>query len=199
MTLQNQIREKLAKSDLNTVIKQLGYSSVEKPLLRINSIIDSPMLSLDKSGFDFHYSTPALIRKLCEILTIPAVLCDSIINETEKSLLAQKQKFKSYLFIETNFERNNQPIFILAAYESRRYLSVHSDVKKLELNEQLEHIQALLKEHYAQQTSLEMWGEIKQYVYFYDEQTVVVFSPSGEVIDTVTEYFCSQAIMSLKH
>ena len=199
MTLQNKIREKLAKSDVNIVIKQLGYSSKDKIATRINSILDSSTFALEKSGFDFHYSTPDLIRKLCAILTIPTVLCDSIIDETEKSLQAQKQKFKSYLFIETNFKRTGQPVCVLAACEPLRYLSVDSDVQKLPLNEQLEHIQALLRSHYAQQASLPIWGEISHYVYFYDEQTVVVFSPSGEVIDTVTEYFRSQAILSLKH
>jgi hypothetical protein len=199
MTLQTLIIEKLATQNLHDVAKKLGYSNEQQLSARLDLILASSYLALDKSGFDFHYSTPELIRKLCHILSIPDRLCNNIISEIEVSLEASKNRFKSYIYIETNFKRSSQPIFMLAALNSQRYIPIDDELQKLPLNEQIEHVQRLLKAHYAQQTALQIWGEIDKYVYFYDENTIVIFSPSGRVIDTVDEYFVSRPILSLKH
>ena len=198
MTLQTLIRAKLVVLNSSDLAKQLGYSSSNKVLARINAIVDSPILTLDKSGYDFRYTTPELIKKLCSILTIPSLLCDRVIGDIGAMLKAKQDKFVPYIFMETHFKRKSQPIFALAVLQSQRYLSVDDDIQALPLNEQLEHVSETIKAHYSQQISLPMWGGISQYVYFYDEQTIVVFSVSGEVIDTVTEYFTPQATLSLK-
>jgi hypothetical protein len=157
MTLQTLITEKLTIHNLHNIAKQLGYNNEQKLLERLDTILVSPYLALDKSGFDFHYSTPELIRKLCHILSIPNGLCNSIISEIEASLEASKNRFKSYLFIETIFRRSSQPIFMLAALNSQRYIPIDYDIQKLPLNEQIEHVQTLLKSHYTQQTALPLW------------------------------------------
>lgn len=196
MTLQALITEKLATHNLHDVAKQLGYNNDQKLSERLDLILDSPNLALDKSSFDFHYSTPELIRKLCQILSIPAKFCNVIISEIEASIEASKRKFKSYLYIETNFRRSTQPIFMLAALNSQRYIPI-DDIQELILNEQIEHVQALLKSHYAKQSILPLWGEIDSYVYFYDEQTIIIFSPAGRIIDTVEEYFVSRPTLRI--
>jgi len=198
MSLQNLIQNKLNNIEFSDIAKQLGYSSPNKILSRINAIVNSPVLTLDQSGYDFHYSTPELINKLCDILNIPPLLCNRVINDIETALKAKQDKFVSYIFMETNFKRKSQPIFMLAALQSKRYLPINNTTQALPLNKQLDRITATIKAHHAQRTALPMWGNINQYVYFYDEQTIVVFSVSGEVIDTVTEYFTPQATLSLK-
>ena len=197
MFLQALITENLANRDINEIARQLGYKTPEKVSARIKAIIDSPCLALDKSSFDFRYSTPELIRKLCEILGIPDYLCNKIISETEADLLQQQQKFKPYIYIDTNFQRKSEPVFALAAMESTRYIFIDPGIKNLPLNELLDRVRQLIKRHYQEQASLPTWGEIKQYAFFYDEYTVIVLSPKGEVIDAVPSYFRSRAVLKI--
>lgn len=197
MSLQYLIKDKLKSSKINELAEALGYSTTKKLSERIGAVTNSDTLSLDSSHFDFHYSTPEFIRKLCEVLMIPLVLCNKVISEIEADLQIKKYKFKSRLFIETNFKRKNEPIFALAALEGRRYIPV-DDLQGVLLNDQFKYIQKLIKSHYAEQSVLEVWGEISQYVYFYDENTIIIFSTSGDVIDSVEKYSTSRATMSLR-
>ncbi len=197
MSLQTLIKQRIALIGLSTVCEQLGYLSIEKASKRITEIVNSPVLCLDQAGFDFHYSTPDLIRKLCELLEIPALLCNQVIDDINARLALARNKFASHLFIETNFKRKNEPVFALAAMESQRYISIDPVVQDLPLNEQLDHIQKLAISHYSTQSSLELWGEIQQYAYFYDAETIIIFSPAGEVINAVNEYPVSRARLSI--
>ena len=195
MYLQELITENLATRDINDVARKLGYKTPEKVAARIRAITASPCLALDKSGFDFRYSTPELIRKLCEILDIPEVLYNKIISETEAYLLQKQQKFKPYIYIETNFHRKSEPIFALAVLERTRYISIDPSLHGLPLNELLDHVKKLVKSHYLQQSSLSLWGEIKQYVFFCDEHTVIVLSTTGDVIHALPSYIRSRALL----
>lgn len=197
MSLQDLIKNKITSTNINDLAKILGYSSAKKFSARIDAVINSEYLSLESSHFDFHYSTPEFIRKLCEALNIPVILCNKIMAEIEADLNIKKYKFKSRMLIETNFKRKSEPIFALAAYEGRRYIPV-DNIQGVLLNDQLKYIQKMIRSHYAEQTVLEMWGEISQYVYFYDEKMVIIFSTSGEVIESVEKYSASLATMSLR-
>jgi len=197
MSIQDVIKDKLKSTHINDLAVTLGYCSTKKLSERIDTVINSNTLSLDSSHYDFHYSTPEFIRKLCEALTIPSAFCNKIIDEIEADLQIKKFRFKSRLFVETNFKRKSEPIFALAALNGRRYLPVEG-FQGIDLNDQLKYIQRLIQSHYAEQTVLEVWGEISQYVYFYDEKTIIIFSTSGEVIDSVEKYSTSRATMSLR-
>jgi len=197
MFLQNLIKKQLTKFNFEDIAKQLGYSSSKNINNRITALIESSNLNLDQSHYDFHYSTPQLVRKLCQILAIPSEICDVIINEIEESLRADQRRFKPYIFIETNFKRSTQPVFMLASLQSERYLEISEDIQRQPLNEQLQQVQHLIKFHYQQQSVIRLWGIITQYAYFYDENTVVVLSTSGEVMAIKHEYFISKATMSI--
>jgi len=198
MYLQSLIKKKLATRDINEVARQLGYKTPEKVSARIKDMTDSPCLALDKSNFDFRYSSPELIRKLCAILDIPEDLYNKIIAEIEAYLLQQQQKFKPYIYVETNFQRKSEPIFALAAMESTRYISINPSIQNLPLNQLITHVQALVKIHYQKQTSLPMWGDIRQYAFFYNENTVIVLSAKGDVIDAASDYSRSRATLKLR-
>ncbi len=197
MSLQKLIAQRLAATDLPTICAQLGYSSTDKASKRIEEIISSPVLCLDKSGFDFHYGTPEFIRKLCSLLKIPTLLSNQVIDEIHASLATTKARFIPRLFIETNFKRRNEPIFSLAAMENRRYIAIDSIIQDLPLNDQIDEVQKLIAIHYATQPSLPLWGEVQQYVYFYDAKTIIIFSPTCEIIDVVNEYSFSKTTLSI--
>lgn len=197
MSLQDLIKDKLTSFNKKDLAKGLGYSSTKKLSLRVEAVVNSETLSLDSSQYDFHYSTPEFIRKICDVLSIPSILYNAVIDEVEEKLQAEKRRYKPFLFIETNFKRKNEPVFALAALESKRYIAIEK-TQAIALNDRLEYIQELIKSHYAEQTELLIWGKIIQYVYFHDEKTIIVFSTSGEVVDAVEQYSRSRATMNLR-
>ncbi len=197
MSLQYLIKDKLKSVNIKDVADALGYSSTKKLSVRIDVVINSETLSLESSDYDFHYGTSQFIRKLCDALAIPLALCNKIIDEIETKINIKKYRFKSSLFIETNFKRKSEPIFVLACLEGRRYIPV-DEIQDLGLNEQIEHVQRLIRAHYAEQTELQVWGKISQYVYYYDEKTNIIFSTSAEITNSVEQYSRSRATMSLR-
>jgi len=197
MSLQQLFKAHLDEQSPQIIAKQLGYCTTDKITARIESMINSRYLDLDKSGFDLRYSTPNLIRKLAEIFAIPSLLCDKVIEEIEAELLAKRKRFKPYIFIETDFKRTSQPVFILAALQSNRFLTVDEAICERPLNDQLEPIQEQIKDHYRQQPVIDMWGKVKQYVYYYDENLVLIFSTTGQLLSTETDYFYSKATLSI--
>lgn len=98
MSLQQLFRVHLDEQSPQIIAKQLGYCTTDKITARIESMINSRYLDLDKSGYDLRYSTPSLIRKLAEVFTIPFSVCDKVIEEIEAELLAKKTGFKPYIF-----------------------------------------------------------------------------------------------------
>jgi hypothetical protein len=198
MTLQALIQDELPKCDMQMIAKKLGYSSVSKLSKRIQSTIESPFLGLDTSNFDFHYGSKEFIKQLCAALAIPAILCEKVIAETMALLENRKQRFVPYIFIDTAFKRENQPIHILAALESARYIDLGESFFDLSLNDQLEKVQSLIKSHFSLTPSLVVWGDVKRYIFFYDEHVILVISPQGELLDARDQYLLPRATLELK-
>lgn len=197
MTLQALIKEKIAVQDSKQIAKQLGYSVTKKFENRVTEVTESPYLTLDKSGYDFHYSTAQFIRKLAETLGIPELFYNKVIEDIEAQLELNSQK-KPYFFLETNFKRESQPTFMLGALQSWRYLKIDEEILKLSLNEQLSRLSDFIKAHNQQQPVLKMWGKIECYVYYYQEDMIFVFSTTGELLSSTSEYFYSRAFLALK-
>lgn len=197
MSLQDLITEKLQNTDKATLAKQLDYNNVSKFEKRLQESLQSKYLGLDNAYYDFNLTTKEFVQKLCTALEIPALLYKQVVSEISAELLKEKEP-KPYFFLETNFKRDNQPIFALAAMQGERFLSVNRSIYQLPLNEQLEKLSSLVRVHFNDFPKFWMWGEIKSYVYFYNEDTVIIFSTDGEVIEACDHYDYSRAVMSLK-
>lgn len=110
----------------------------------------------------------------------------------------RKQRFEPYIFIDTDFKRGSHPIHILAALEPTRHINLDERFIDLSLNDQLEEVQSLIRKHFSSNPHLLIWGDVKRYVFFYDEQTVLVISSQGELIGAKKEYQLSRATLKLK-
>jgi len=197
MTLQTLIKDKIAEKGSKEISKLLGYHSTTTFDNRVQKVRESPYLALDQSDYDFHYGSHAFIKKLLEALEIPEHFYNKVIEEVEEALELDRQK-KPYFFLETNFKRESQPIFMLSALQNNRFLSVGEEIYKLSLNDQLSKLADFIRHHNEQYPVIDVWGEIQSYVYFYDDETALVFSTSGQLLSAKSDYFYSQAYMSLK-
>lgn len=91
--------------------------------------------------------------------------------------------YKPFIFVETDFIRNNQPIFALAFMESTRRIRIPKEIYHLPLDFQIPRVERLIKKHYLDcDGKLPMWGEVKYYKYFYSEDESVVFDVGVSVV-----------------
>ena len=109
--------------------------------------------------------------------------------------------FRPFIFIETNFHRNSEPIWLLALAEKWRRVPVSTELSNRPLEEQIQVLGTIIEQHHKQSEGiLELWGKIQCYKYFYEEDRCIIFDPEGQVIKNSEEscYPSSAATLSVK-
>lgn len=167
-----QIKELTLNSDKKSLSKALGYareknfSSALADLQRANSLDEF----MSKGHFDWSHSSKTLILALSEYfgLNIKDELNAAKIRYDERA------KFRgSYIYIDTNFKRFNEPIFALTMAQHLRYISLIPFLDELcfkALDEQLNIISQIVKDYYQKTKTLPVFGEITGFkLYFLGE------------------------------
>ena len=149
-------------SDKKALSKALGYVR-EQNFTRALANLEAAK-SLDefiaKGHFDWAHSSETLILALSKHFSLSI---DAELSEVQK-LYNERIKFKgSYIYIDTNFKRKNEPIFALAMAQHLRYISLTPFLDELcfkTLDEQLNIISKVVKDYYHKTKSLPVFGEI---------------------------------------
>lgn len=197
MYLQKLFARKLKGISHKDIARQLGYQNITSCETKINKLLSSPYLGLENRDYDLKYSTDEFIVKLAQVLNIPDLLVDTIVEEIQAELLQQTQKFRSYIYVETFFRRQGQPIFVLAFMEGKRHIGINKNMRTLGLDQQLPKVQSLIRKHYRNtKGELPVWGTIARYVFYYAEDLAIEFSPTGKIIATPKKYSASRATLS---
>ncbi|VYT01405.1 hypothetical protein [Campylobacter ureolyticus] len=143
--------------------KKLGYYSLDKLNQALLKITQAKSLDefLQNGYYDYFYTSENLVLKLAKIYGLD--ILDEL-NQAKK-LNDEVNKYKnSYIYIDTNFKRNTEPIFMLAMMQGVRYL--YFDKKELvfkSLDKQLQFISKVVKNHYKKIKKLPLFGEITGY------------------------------------
>lgn len=197
MYLQKLFARKLKGTSHKDIARQLGYQNIASCETKINKLLSSPYLGLEDSDYDLKYSTDEFIVKLAQALDIPDLLVGTVVEEIQAELLQQSQKFRSYIYVETFFRRQGQPIFALAFMEGKRHIGINKEVRMLGLDQQLSEVQSLIRKHYHHtEGELPVWGTIARYVFYYVEDLAIEFSPTGKIINASIKYAKSRATSS---
>lgn len=185
-TLAEKIIEQLPTEKQKLLLcEKLGYqASNSKALKRLNEVLSDVHLGLALSNFDNKYSTIEYVNALCETLSI----------ENYKHQLAPLRELARYclfgfapsIFVDTDFKRSSQPIFILAVLESSRNISFECKQALEPLDQQILTVQQWIVEHYkANEGKMLIWGDIQRYAYFYAEGRKLIFSNEGKLLDDI--------------
>ncbi len=143
--------------------KKLGYYNLDKLNQALLKITQAKSLDdfLQNGYYDYVYTSENLVLKLAKIYGFD--ILDEL-NQAKK-LNDEVKKYKnSYIYIDTNFKRTTQPIFMLAMMQGARYL--YFDKKELvfkSLDKQLQFISKIVKNHYKKIKKLPLFGEIAGY------------------------------------
>jgi len=102
----------------------------------------------------------------------------------------EKLRFKnSYLFIDTNFKRSSQPIFILAFCESQRRIKLNLDELLFKSdNEILQIVAQFVKDDfYTSDAKAGIWGKIISYTWYHRDAKTYIFNTDGsyEKVDEI--------------
>jgi hypothetical protein len=115
-----QIKEKLKSQDKPQLSKALGYNNQKNFEKTLEHFLNCSTLHewLESGNYDFVNQTQEFFTKLAKELNIDEQLIKESL-EKENSYIKETERFKdSYIFVNTNFRRTTQPIFILAFCES---------------------------------------------------------------------------------
>lgn len=179
------IKEKINLYNKDDLSKKLGYSNQVKFEETLNKFLQFENLNqwFEKGHYDLVNNAEDFFIKLSKALNIEDSLIDKELKEIE--LYKQEvEKFKySYIFVNTNFKRKNEPIFTLAFCENQRRISLYKIENLLfkTMDEIFEVLSKEIKEHYLQNDgTLKIWGKINSYqVHLFGK--IYIFDTNGNL------------------
>ena len=196
------IKEKINLYNKDDLSKKLGYSNKVKFEETLNKFLQFSDLNqwFEKGHYDLVNNAEDFFIKLSKALDIE----DSLIDKELKVIEHYKQeieKFKgSYIFVNTNFKRKNEPIFALAFCENQRRISLYKIENLLfkTMDEIFEILSKEIKKHYLENSDkLGIWGKIVSYqVHIFD--TIYTFDTNGSLKSNDVIVFENKATLKYK-
>lgn len=197
--LLKEIKIKLNGVKKEAIVSALGYCNKKKGIKRLNLLLtlDNTEEWLKRSGYDFVHSNKSFLIKLCDSLDIKEDYYMETINKTTHKLKLLSQMPQPYVFINTNFKRQSQPIFVLAFLENQRRIYINK-IKVFESNDDgLSIVKEIVKNNYNKTNGrLTMWGEIDNYIYHVNDKKYIL-SRDGEIQSGKAEIFESKATLRI--
>ena len=196
------IKEKIKLHNKTLIAKELGYSNSTKFEITLNKFLQfSTLYEWFQCGhYDLVNTAEDFFIKLSKALKIDE---DTINNEIENITLYKKEieKFKdSYIFVNTNFKRKNEPIFALALCENQRRISLYKIENLLfkTIDEIFEILSKEIKKHYLQNKgTLKIWGKINSYqIHLFGK--IYVFNINGNLKSNDVIVFENKATLKYK-
>jgi len=143
--------------------------------------------------YDFILGSELFLKKVLEVYGDEE---DIRIFEKTRERLSKKP---GHLFVNTNFRRKNEPVFVLAFCEGVRNISIdRREFKNRE--EELEYVKKFVKNHYRKnEKKISIWGEIENYFYKSDSfDKYLILDKEGDIIEEKKDFFIpNRAILAI--
>lgn len=193
------IKQRLKNTIKESIVKDLWYVHKKKGLKRLNALIKADNIEawVRKGGYDFLYSNKSFSMILCEALDFDEADFFEIFKKANDKINAINKMPTPYIFINTNFYRQEQPVFLLAFLEKTRRIYID----KLEVFDSSDNGLSLAKqttkEHYQKTKGiLKIWGKIDNYIYHANNKKYII-NKDGETEDNRKQIFESKATVSI--
>lgn len=185
MITHHTFEEKIASRQKEALAKELGYKSSPKGLAAIEAFLGVKSIEawLAHGHYDMVHNSESFLRALTNALGLPREEIEESIARSRESAALLGRLQKPYIFVYTDFRRKGEPIFALAALESRRNIGLDKKmVYDWGLDETLRRVGALVAKHYKDnQGRLALWGNIVSYVYHHIDGKKYVFDTDGKL------------------
>jgi hypothetical protein len=201
MKLRTLLRERIAGESCDHLLRSMGYSgrSLTRARTRLQAVLDDPWLGMASVQYDFRFGGREFVVALTEVLGLESGLVTAQLDAIEVELDRERRVFKPWVFVETGFQRNSEPIFALAALEGKRRLALPKDSWRLSRDEIVVACGERVRRHYLEcHGELLLWGAVREYWLLLSDAEQVVMSVSGEVIRTEPPRLRHRAYMELR-
>jgi len=199
MNLRQQLQLKLSHSDYHDIAQLMGYKSKSgKAVQRITDVLADRYLGLYSGGFDFKYRADEFLSALCSVLGMNISDYKSDLDAIHDEFIDRRDRYKSYVFVDTEFKRKSQPVFVLAACDGMRYIELDYEIRIKPMHEQVKYVQSLVAQHYKEtKGGIGIWGNVKRYVFFYAEGCKLAISLDGVIINEPGEVNIGRATLTV--
>ncbi len=180
------IKTELDKTSTIEVVLKMGYQKAEKGLKTMNAFLKSKSMYdwLSSGHYDLKYTAEQFVEKLCSTLDLaPNLLNDELANY-EKTVKEYQKWEEAYIFVNTNFKRQSQPIFALALMENYRLIFPNEEKLIFKSDKEvLAIISDFVSSHYqSNKGELKMWGKIDNYIYHHCDSKTYTFDIKGKLL-----------------
>lgn len=199
-TLQTCLQQLVAREGVDVVLLSMGYSerSLERARDRLQVVLADPDLGLGTGGYDFRFSSREFLRALASALAVDTIETDRRIEDIEAGLERLRQLFKPWIFVDTQFKRSGEPIFLLAWMESTRRLRLPVKARLLSRDELTKVAAGRIREHYRKtEGQLPIWGDIIEYKLVVSDAEQIVMGKDGKVLRAEPRCLGGFAVMTL--
>ena len=178
-------KQQIDKRSKEALVKELGYGSLKKGIDAIEAFLATGSIDawLAHGHYDIVHNSESFLRALTSVLGLPREEVEECIvrNRERVALLGRLQR--PYIFVYTGFRRKSEPIFALAALESKRNIGLDKEtVYSWGLEETLKRVGTLVAQYYREnQGRLALWGNIESYVYHHIDGKKYVFGTDGKL------------------
>ena len=201
MKLLQAIQTTLLNYDKTQLINNLGYHATQKGFIMLDKLLACGNLNewLETSHYDLVYTSEEFLKALCGELGIEKSFYEDEINKAKRFNIQIDRLNRSYIVVNTDFKRESQPIFSLAACEYFRNLRFAHTAELVDktLDDIMAVVSQMIKEHYTDtEGKLPLWGVIKNYIlHIYDK--TYLFDTNGVLIETNPQISENKAISSI--
>jgi hypothetical protein len=180
--LQNTLKD----VNLALVSKELGYKSEQRGANSLDKFLKTKNLSnwIDNGFYDFKFTSLNFYKTLAKLFDAS----DEEIEQDLKEAKIYKKEYDSfvhsYIFVNTNFRRKNEPILVLSILESKRRLLLKIENLMFRSDEDiLKKVGTIIRRHYRlKKGTLPVWGDIKNYQYHHKDDKTYLFDIYGNYI-----------------
>lgn len=198
LALRQAVRLQAARRSPDELLRRMGYGRVNaQRRARLVRVLDDDLLGMDDGEFDFRFDSLGFARALCEALELPVDMVEQGISDLHQSV-ARRRAYAPSMFVDTGFKRKNEPVFVLAAMESKRWISFERTFRDLPAIQQICIAGKRAKEHFEVHDGvLPLWGEIQRYVFFYAPEITLYLNTHGQVVENESEARIHRARLSV--
>lgn len=183
-SLASELQARSAGVDEESLLKAIGYEEPPEAVYqRLHLAIQDPRTLLGTVDDDLKYGHVAFLHRLGTALGLETPWLQEQLRNLKVCVVTDDKAFRPYLFVDTDFVRKNEPIFILALTDGCRYLRFLRRLWRLPLPEQVARAQERARIHWIEKEGTLgcIWGDIKRYAFHYSPTEHVVINPNGEL------------------
>ena len=191
----------VAQKEKNSLIQALGYNKIEKGYKTLEAFLDAKSLYewIKEGHFDFRYSAEEFLLAVAKECSFDEKQIAQEIEKAKKRQIEIAKLQTPYIFIDTNFKRTTQPIFVLAFSEGLRRITLDKeDLYDLSKEERLSQVAKLVAKHYKKSGGeITVWGKIHAYNFHDIDGAIYIYDTEGNLIEKDADVSESRATLSI--